>query len=168
MEDFVLDETIIQPVLGWNSGFFGANWSIASWNCCPGGTTQHSTPLPVNSGDTIFGTIKSNSTPTTSSSTWDITTEDVTLGISTMLRKTPSEGQIFTWAQGGALEVYEIVKCSDYPPDNSVVFHDLALYDRNFNRYPNPGWVLFSYASGLTPQCNYAGTMGTNKVTLDY
>jgi hypothetical protein len=168
MEDYNDVQTIIQPVLGWDAGFFGANWSIASWNCCPGGTTNHSTPLRVNSGDTIFGTIQSNSTTGTSHETWSITTEDITLGISTMLRKTPSEGQIFTWAQGGALEVYEIVQCSDYPPNNSVAFYDLALYDHNFNRYPNPGWGLFNYATGLTPQCSYGGKMGVKKVTLDY
>jgi hypothetical protein len=168
MEDYALDESIIQPVLGWYKSSTGTNWNIASWNCCPKGTANYSTPLPVNSGDTIHGTIKSNLPAGTSTSTWDITTEDITLGISTMLRNTPSENQLFTWAQGGALEVYGIVQCSDYPPNNSVAFYDLALYDKSFNKYPNPGWVLFNYSTGLTPQCNYGGTMGTKKVTLNY
>jgi hypothetical protein len=168
MEDFVLTETIIQPVLGWNAGFFGTNWSIASWNCCPSGTTLYSTPVEVYSGDTILGTIKSNLPAGTGNSTWNITTKDETIHKHTTLKKTPSEGQTFTWAQGGALEVYEIVKCSDYPPDKSAAFYNLALYDNNFNKYPNPGWFLFNFAAGLTPQCNYGGTMGVSKVTLDY
>jgi hypothetical protein len=169
MEDYATDTTIIQPVLGWNAGFFGANWSIASWNCCPKGTTNYSTPVEVNSGDKIFGTIKSScSAGTKSCSKWDIATEDQTTGKSTTLGKTPSEGQTFTWAQGGALEVYEIVKCSDYPPNKSTVFSNLALYDYNFNKYSDPGWLLFNYFSGLTPQCNYGGKMATTNVTLDY
>jgi len=169
MEDFATDATIIQPVLGWNAGFFGTNWSIASWNCCPKGTTNHSTPVEVNSGDTIFGTIKSTcSAGTKSCSKWNITTEDQTISKSTTLSETPSEGQTFTWAQGGALEVYEIVQCSDYPPNKSTAFSNLALYDYNFNKYSAPGWVLLNYYSGLTPQCSYGGKMAAAKVTLDY
>ncbi len=77
--------------------------------------------------------------------------EDTTTGKSTTLTKTPSEGQTFTWAQGGALEVYEIIRCSDYPPNKSTAFYNLALYDNNFNIYSDPGWVLFNYWGGLTP-----------------
>lgn len=169
MEDFATTLTIIQPVLGWDAGFFGTNWSIASWNCCPNGTTNHSTPLRVNSGDTILGTIKSTcSAGTKSCSKWKITTEDETTSQSTTLSHTPSEGQTFTWAQGGALEVYEIVRCSDYPPNKSTSFSNLALYDYNFSKYSDPGWVLFNYSAGLTPQCTYGGKMTTTKVTLDY
>ena len=169
MEDFVLDETIIQPVLGWNAGFFGTNWSIASWNCCPSGTTNYSTPVEVYSGDTIYGSIESNwKAGTNPQTTWNITTDDQSIGKSTTLKKTPAEGQSFTWAQGGALEVYEIVKCSDYPPNKSATFYNLALYDQNLKRYPNPGWFLYNFSGGLAPQCNYGGTMGTTKVTLDY
>jgi hypothetical protein len=168
MEDYALDESIIQPVLGWNAGFFGATWSIASWNCCPNGITQYSTPVQVNSGDVLSGVIKSNSTEVTGKSTWDIVTADKTTGTSTTLKNTPSEDQIFTWAQGGALEVYGIEKCSDYPPNKSATFYDVVLYDHNFKPYPNPGWVVFSYSTGLTPQCNYGATMSTKTVTLDY
>jgi hypothetical protein len=97
-EDYATDTTIIQPVLGWNAGFFGTNWSIASWNCCPSGTTHYSTPVQVNSGDIILGTIKSTcSAGTKSCSEWNITTEDRTTSKSTTLSKTPSKGQTFTW-----------------------------------------------------------------------
>jgi hypothetical protein len=169
MEDYADVETIIQPVLGWNAGFFGTSWSIASWNCCPGGTANYSTPVEVKSGDMLFGTIKNTcQAGTKSCSRWDITTEDVTANSSTTLSRTPSEGQTFTWAQGAALEVYGIVECSDYPPADSTAFFNLALYDNNLNQYSNPGWILFNYATGLTPQCNYGGTMWTKRVRLDY
>ena len=168
MEDFATDETIIQPVLGWNSDFSNA-WGIASWNCCPKGITWESSPVGVSSGDTIFGTIKITCKKGTKSCpSWNITTEDQTISQSTTLGSTLSEGQTFTWAQGGALEVYEIRQCSDYPPNKSIAFSNLALYDYNFNKYPNPGWVFFNYYTGLTPQCSYGGKMAAKTVTLDY
>jgi hypothetical protein len=169
MEDYANTETIIQPVLGWNDGFIGTDWNIASWNCCPSGTANYSTAVPVNSGDTIYGTIKSTcKAGIKSCSKWNITTEDKTTGGSTTLSSTPSEGQTFTWAQGGALEVYSIVQCSDYPPNGSTAFSELALYDYNFKKFTSPGWVFFNYSSGLTPQCSYNGKMATTTVTLDY
>jgi len=168
MEDFATTETIIQPVLGWNADFTDA-WGIASWNCCAKGVAWESSPVGVNSGDTIFGTIKSTcEAGTKTCSKWNITTEDQTIGESTTLSETPSEGQTFTWAMGGVLEVYEIVKCSDYPPNKSTAFSNLALYDYNFDNYPSPGWVFFNYYTGLTPQCTYGGKMATTTVTLDY
>jgi hypothetical protein len=169
MEDYADVETIIQPVLGWNAGFFGTSWSIASWNCCPSGTANYSTPVEVKSGDTLFGTIKNTCRAGTKScSKWDITTEDETANTSTTLSRTPSEGQTFTWAQGAALEVYGIVECSDYPPGGLTAFFNLALYDYNLNQYSNPGWILFNYATGLTPQCNYGGNMHKTRVSLTY
>ena len=168
MVDFNTDQTIIQPVLGWNS-FFGKVWSIASWNCCPSGITQYSSPVQVNAGDTISGLIRSTcKAGTLTCAKWNITTKDVTTRKSTTLAKTPGEGQTFNWAQSGALEVYEIVQCSDYPPDNATTFSKVALFDDNFQKIANPGWAFTSYYGGLNPQCNYGGTVTANSVTLDY
>jgi len=166
--DYYTDETIIQPVLGWNS-FFGEVWSIASWNCCPSGTSWYSSPVQVNTGDTIYGTIKSTcKAGTESCSKWNITTEDKTIHQSTTLSKTPSEGQTFNWAQSGALEVYEIVQCSDYPPNDATTFSKVALYDYYFHKISNPGWSFTDYYNGLDPQCNYGGQVTATSVTLDY
>jgi hypothetical protein len=168
MEDYATVESIIQPVLGWNSDFANA-WGIASWNCCITGVAWESSPVPVSSGDTIFGEIKITCKKGTKScSTWNIFTKDKTTQQSTILAGTPSEGQTFTWAQAGALEVYGIVHCSDYPANKSVTFSNLALYDNNFNKYANPGWIFFDYYTGLKPQCSYGGEMGTTTVTLQY
>ena len=161
MEDYGVGEAIIQLVLGWNAApSFGTYWTIASWNCCPSGTANYSTPLQVNPGDTIYGTFKSTCREgTISCSKLDITTENQTFSQSTTLRDTPSEGQTLNWAGGGALEVNEIVQRSDYPPNQSVTFSNLALYDYNFNKYPSPGWVFFNdVGSGSTPQYNYRWT----------
>jgi hypothetical protein len=171
MEDYGNTETIIQPVLGWGAApDEEPYWTIASWNCCPSGTANYSTPLQVNPGDTLYGTIESTcSSGTISCPKWDITTEDRTIRQSTTLWDTPSEGQTFNWAGGGALEVYEIAECSDYPPNQSITFSNLELYDYNFKKYPRPGWVFFiDLAPGSTPQCNYGGTTTEMTVTLDY
>jgi len=166
--DYNTDETIIQPVLGWNS-FLGEVWTIASWSCCPSGTANYSTPVQVNAGDTIYGIIKSTcAAGIESCSKWNITTKDKTTHKSTTLGKTPSEGQTFNWAQSGALEVYEIVQCSDYPPNDATTFSKVALYDYNFHKIANPGWSITDYYTGLSPQCNYGGQTTATSVTLDY
>jgi hypothetical protein len=168
LEDINHIVSIIQPVLGWNADFSAA-WSIASWNCCPSGITVESPPLRVKAGHEILGTIKDTcSAGTLSCSTWDVTTEDATTGKSTKLRNTPSEGQTFNWAFAGALEVYNIAKCADYPKKGSITFSSVALYDYHFDLISNPGWSIVSWASGLTPQCNYGGQVAATQVTLDY
>jgi hypothetical protein len=168
MEDIDDVVSIIQPVLGWNADFSGA-WGIASWNCCPSGITVESSPLHVSVGDEIKGAIKDTcSAGTISCSTWTITSEDVTTGHSTMLSNSPSEGQTFNWAFAGALEVYSVAQCSDYPSNGSLTFSDVTLYDYNFHRISNPGWAMTIWASGLTPQCGYGGPVAPVHVTLDY
>src|SRR5579863_3022529 len=54
LEDLSNVVSILQPVLGWQNG----QWSIASWNCCITGTIIESSPVNVNPGDTIYGTMK--------------------------------------------------------------------------------------------------------------
>lgn len=170
MEDSNYVVSIIQPVLGWNMAYSGIpKWSIASWNCCPSGTADYSTPVSVNPGDTIQGTVESTcGAGTESCATWNITTEDVTLGQSTTLSNSPSEGQTFNWAFGGVLEAYGIAQCSDYPPNGSLTFFNVALYDYNFVQISNPDWSITDWAQGQTPQCNYGGQVAATQVTLDY
>ena len=168
LEDIDDVVSIIQPVLGWNADFGGA-WSIASWNCCPSGITVESSPVRVNPGHEIRGTIRDAcSAGTLSCSKWEVTSEDVSTGHSTTLSNTPSEGQTFNWAFGGVLEAYNVVQCSDYPSNGSLTFSDIALYDYNFDRISNPGWSQPSWSSGLTPQCGYGGSVAAKRVTLDY
>jgi len=168
LEDIDDVVSILQPVLGWNADFADA-WGIASWNCCPSGITVESTPVRVKSGNEIKGTIRDAcSAGTLSCSKWKVTSEDVSTGRSTTLNNTPSEGQTFNWAFAGALEVYNVVQCSDYPSNGSLTFSSVALYDYNFARITNPGWLINIWASGLTPQCGYGGPVAPTKVTLDY
>jgi hypothetical protein len=66
------------------------------------------------------------------------------------------------------LEVYNIAKCTDYPKNGSIEFSSVDLYDYHFDVVSNPGWSIISWASGLTPQCNYGGQAAATQVTLDY
>jgi len=168
LEDINDVVSIIQPVLGWNADYKNA-WGIASWNCCVSGTTWESSPVSVSSSDTIVGTVRSTCSPgVLSCATWNITTNDVTKGKSTTLSNSPSEGQTFNWAFAGALEVYNIVNCNDYPANGSINFYAVALYDYNFNQISSPAWSIGSYYSGLTPQCSYGGTVAPTSATLNY
>jgi hypothetical protein len=172
MEDNNDIVTIIQPVLqyGASSAGGGNYWSIASWNCCASGTTYFSSLVNVNSGDTILGTMRSTcAAGVLSCGSWNITTEDVTTGGSTTLSGSPSQNQTFNWAFAGALEVYNVAQCSDYPPGAQMHFTALALYDYNFNQVATPAWSLNSWAAGETPQCNYGGLVNNAaEVTLYY
>ncbi len=171
-EDIDNVQLIIQPVLGWNDGQSHVGpWNIASWNCCPSGTANYSTPVTVNVGDEIQGLIKSTcAAGNPSCSTWNITTKDVTTKKSTILKATPSEGQTFNWAQSGVLEVYSIYQCTDFPPNGSIEFSKVALFDYNFKKIKNPGWspMYWVEQGQTTPWCNYSTTTTTTTATLDY
>lgn len=159
--------SILQPVLGWNADY-GSAWGIASWNCCPSGTTWESSPVSVNSGDQIFGDVKSTcAAGTLTCSTWNIISQDQTLSKTTTLSNTPNEGQTFNWAFAGVLEVYNVAQCSDYPPPDALTFN-VTLYDNNFQVISNPGWFIHNWSTGLTPQCNYGGQTAPAEVTLTF
>ncbi len=170
MEDINDVITIIQPVLGWNmDGTGGRAWSIASWNCCVSGITSESSPVGVSTGDTIEGTIRSTcGAGQLVCSSWNITTYDETSAKSTSLTGSSSDGQTFNWAFGGVLEAYNIAQCSDYPPNGSLTFSNLALDNDNFQLISAPAWSATYWASGATPQCDYNVTTTATSVTLQY
>jgi hypothetical protein len=166
-EDIKDVESILQPVLGWNADFSKA-WGIASWNCCIKGVTWESTPKPVTSGDAILGTVASTcGAGKLTCPLWNVITRDKTSGKSTKLPNTPSKGQTFNLAFGGVLEVYNVARCSDYPPSGSLAFN-VALYDDDFLQISNPGWSISDDAKGLTPQCNYGGNVAAKQVKLHW
>jgi len=167
VEDYNDVVTIIQPVLGWNSDFASA-WGIASWNCCVNGTVFESTPVRVNSGDTIEGYMwQACGAGVLSCASWDVVSYDVTSGNWTWLSNTSSHGQTFNWAFAGALEVYNISRCTDYPSNGSTSFYNLALYNDSYVKINNPGWSVSNWSSGLTPQCSYGGAT-PEQVNLTY
>jgi hypothetical protein len=161
--------SIIQPVLGWNGNGL-ANWSIASWNCCPSGTTNEATPTSVNPGDHLEGyTYSTCSSGTKTCPTWDVVAVDEQNGHFSQLIGTPNEGQTFNWAFGGVLEVYNIAQCGDYPPPDyagGIGFHNQSVLNDKYVQI-TPAWTITNWSSGLTPQCNYGGS-NPKQVILTY
>jgi hypothetical protein len=158
--------SILQPVIG---SYDGGQWWMASWNCCLAGTVDESTPVSINAGDTIVGTTEMTCVAgTTSCVTWNVITQDQTLNLNTELTATPSDGQVFNWAFGGVLEVYNVNQCLDYPPNASLTMTS-SLYDDNLNLIASPAWVDSGVpTSSVQPQCDYGVTATATQTTLQY
>jgi hypothetical protein len=165
--------TILQPVLGWNSDYASA-WGIASWNCCEKGTTYEATPQPVSPGDTILGYMFDTcSAGTLSCGSWNIVTWDLQNGNYSQLLNTSSFKQTFNWAFAGAVEVYNIKQCTDYPSNgtyygsHAISFNEVGLYNDSFALIASPAWSISNVSTGLTPQCSYGGSL-PKQVILKY
>jgi hypothetical protein len=96
--------SILQPVLTWGNGLKG--WSIASWNCCPAGQTQHSNSLQgFAAGDVLHGVIdKSAADKWTVIST--VKGQNATLTVDAIDRT-------FDWTDV-TLETYRITQCNQF------------------------------------------------------
>lgn len=164
LEAYTGDVTIIQPVLGWNSDY-ASSWGIASWNCCKKGTVQEATPAPVNPGDHLEGYVFNNcAAGTTKCTSWDVVIIDQQNGNFSELLKTSNFGQKFNWAFGAVLEVYYITQCGDYPGaeasgnSGGISFYNQQVLNDNFNTI-TPAWTVTNLGGGLTPACNYGGSL---------
>jgi hypothetical protein len=165
LEDIDDVVSIIQPVLGWNSDYSNA-WGIASWNCCVNGNVNEATPTKVSSGDLIYGYMYDTcGSGTSTCSTWDIVTWDLTNRNFSEFYSASSYGQTFNWAFGGVLEVYNIVQCGDYPAAPAsgysgagaeIHFYNQGVFNENYVQIDSPAWSI-SKSSGLTPKCGYGG-----------
>jgi hypothetical protein len=157
------DVSILQPVLTWTGK---GPWNISSWNCCLNGTTDQSTPVNVNIGDTLYGSITSNcASGSTSCTTWNVLSEDETTGKSTTLGSTPSDGQVWNWAFGAVLESYGITSCKQYPAAETISF-STTLYNDDLQAISSPGWAGYLDTTSK-PQCSYTQTVSSS-LTLHY
>ena len=158
-------KTILQPVLGWNAFNNDQVWTIASWNCCESGTTYNSTPVTVNAGDEIYGSITGTCATGQVCTAFNIVTKDQNSGQSTTLSNTGSYGQKFNWYFGGVLEMYNVNRCTQLPASGSVSFTNIDIYDIN-DQLQSPTWSP-EYTSS-TPQCSYKVTTTTNSTTITF
>jgi hypothetical protein len=162
--------SIVQPVLQFGpSGAGGGNyWAAASWNCCISGVADYSTLIRVSSGDSILGWIGSTCAPGgISCPTWNVVTQDRTTGAKTTLSKTPSDGQVWNWAFGAVMEVYNVVQCTNYPRNKGVTF-SVRLYDQNLVQISNPGWTENPAGPGITPNCSFGLNSTASQETVNY
>lgn len=162
--------TIIQPVLAWYEG----QWTFTSWSCCNSSGNWYGPSINVNPGDTIVGTLQSTCAPGVQNcSAWNITSYDETSGQSTTFPGGADPAETVDRAFAGALEVYDLVQCSDYPPNGSVSFSEspllgtnTALFDNNFDLISNPGWLETNDSEDDTPQCNFNSQVAPTQTVL--
>jgi hypothetical protein len=175
LEDYKDVVTILQPVLGRNA-YYKEAWGIASWNCCVKGTVYVSNPRPTATGHIIGGGIKDNCKPgTVECKSWDVVTEDLTTGVGTELANTSNFKQTFNWAFTSALEVYNIVDCSDYPAGGKLYAGDIHLYNDNFKSIPLTDYAVLDHwqllrPGSVSPACGRNATEANKfqEITLDF
>jgi hypothetical protein len=154
---------ILQPVLqfGYNGAFGGIFvWTLASWHC--NGTQSgcaYSSPIQTTVGHTLHGTV-SASACAGGTCTWTVTTRDVTTGSATVLTLTDPDSYYF--GVGGAVEVYNLTLCSQYPV-NGVFYTGLQVFDA-FGQV-SPSWSN-SLAVNPDPSCGFAVTSTSSTVSL--
>ncbi|MFC6841932.1 hypothetical protein [Xanthomonas theicola] len=156
---------ILQPVLGYRGN--NNTWDLSSWNCCKDDTVWYSDFIPAKAGDQIVGdTYATCSTPGRTCSSWNIDTRNLTSGRSVRL-STTSSGNL-NLVVGGALEVYSVTNCDQYPPNGSISFARIGVYDYNFNRVQSPPWQSIADSSRLDVQCNYSVNTTATSATITY
>jgi len=126
VENFDINATILQPVLGW-FGHLGS-WQFTSWNCCPSGQVHYANSINVPSGSTLFGEININTATSTVTSTWN--NEHSTLSVAT-------SGRNFDWIDA-TLETYFVTSCSMYAK-GPMTFSDMKL-QLSDGSSPTPTW----------------------------
>lgn len=143
---------ILQPVLGWNASN-DQRWTIASWNCCRAGNAFHSALVPVSAGTSIAGYVWGSNCNLSSGvcSAWQVQTS-IANGASTTLN-TISYDQPLDWAHAGALEVYSIDSCRQYPANGVIQFQNLSVH-RVGGGAIMPSWQ--PRFTAVTPLCNYS------------
>jgi hypothetical protein len=156
---------IIQPVLqyGGNGDFGGNYWTMASWYCYPNGC-KHSGAKNVNVGDLLQGNIDFVKPTGPSTVEYQITTRDQSTGVGTALLINTNGP--FNTVQGGALEVYGVSTCSQYPAAPLVQFYNEAIYDST-ETLVHPFWTG-NVDSTLTPQCGYGVRTGISSNSTDF
>ena len=125
IEPAATGDTIVQPVLGWNTIGSGPSWTMSSWNCCKYGGVFHSALVPVNPGDILAGAMTGSACVGNICSNWSITTRDTASGLSTTLASV-SGNQSMNWAFGGVLEAYGVTTCRDYSTTAAVTFNKIV------------------------------------------
>jgi len=91
--------------------------------------------------------------------------QDVTSGQQTTRNWTDT--QDYAWATGGAVEVYNLTSCDQYPI-NGVFYTDIALYDQNMTHL-SPVWGSYiepNIPPSISPSCNFNVTLTTTSENL--
>ncbi len=160
------DPTILQPVLGYRG--YNDSWDLSSWNCCQKGTVWSSDYIPANAGDQIVGDTYATCNKHIPCSNWNVDTRNLTSGQSVRLSTNYDIDSDTHLVVGGALEVYSVDSCDQYPPDGSITFNKIAVYDYKLRHVRSPDWTSNSDSSSLDVQCNYDVETTATSATISY
>lgn len=144
-------DVILQPVLAWN-GFGDHAYTLASWACCKDGNVFNSAPIGVAPGHRVNGMLAGASCADGVCASWTITSKDVRTGVATAFTTT-GDGEQMSWVFAGALEVYAVDNCRQYPGGSSVTFSNIQVRD-SAGVAVLPAWSGWSSASSVSPNCN--------------
>ena len=117
-------------MLAWN-GFGDHAWTIASWACPKDGNVFNSAPVNVTSGHKLTGTLTGASCSGGVCANWTITTKDDNTARATAFAAT-ADGEQMSWVFGGAMEIYGVDTCTEYPGSTSMGFTNIQ--DRSKHR----------------------------------
>jgi hypothetical protein len=151
VEPAATGDVILQPVLAWN-GFGDHAWTIASWACCKDGNVFNSAPVNVTSGHKLTGTLTGASCSGGVCANWTITTKDDNTARATTFAAT-ADGEQMSWVFGGAMEIYGVDTCTEYPGSTSVAFTNIQVRN-TAGSLVLPAWNFWSSAGSVTPNCN--------------
>jgi len=161
---------ILQPVLAWNglnpaTGTAWPGWSISSWNCCPEGNQHASDLVSVAAGETISGYVWGTTcnAATHLCDTWQVRTSS---NNSSSTLPTDSGTDVLDWVFGGAMEVYGLTACNQYPATTSVTFQNLNVTAIGGAQFV-PAWQP-SVTPGVTPNCSIGAHANGSSVTVDW
>ncbi|AKK68628.1 hypothetical protein [Xanthomonas translucens] len=160
------DPTILQPVLGYR----GENnaWDLSSWNCCQEGTVWYSDYIKAKAGDQIVGDTYATCGTGNPCYDWNVDTRNLTTGQSVRLSTTYDIDSESHQVMGGSLEVYSLDSCDQYPPEGSITFTNIGVYDYQMNRVRSPPWGVLDFSSGYDMQCDYDVQTTSTSATIFY
>lgn len=151
VEPAATGDVILQPVLAWN-GFGDHAWTIASWACCKDGNVFNSSPVGVASGHKLTGTLAGTNCGGGVCANWTITIKDDVTRQSTTFAAT-ADGEQMSWVFGGAMEIYGVDTCTEYPGSTSMGFSNIQIRNAA-GSLVLPAWNFWSAAGSVTPNCN--------------
>ena len=156
---------IIQPVLqfGPSAAGGGNKWTVANWYISDSGTTVFSTLQNASAGERVFGWMSGFNCTTGGNCKWDIGICHWTGsgGPTNCTSLTTSAGSwVYTEADQGVLEVYDVTSCNHLPNALSTSFSDTYLYRPGAggpNSKTDVATTIFWSGPvwGGTPNCSY-------------
>ncbi len=158
---------ILQPVLDYN-GEVRNHWAIESEHCCISGDDMQTTPIDVNAGDVILGTVNGTGCDSTGAcSAWTVTTADVTTSKSTTLNTTAPMG-VPNGVSPGSLETYGVSACDMFPASGEITFVDNSVMsgDGGAEKLRYTLLTLQGVAAEVPRNCGYGGSTSGNTYTL--